>query len=178
MGKPIIKRWYQNYEPGTRNLELYCGMYKKHEAAKIREEFWTVFGQYMSPQLSAEGEKINWINYKTGVKYIQLRLSADNRSATISIDMLHPDEAMRVLYFRQFEQLKKIFATHFDNEWQWQQSVANEHNRPISRIYSSLDNVNLFKREDWPAIISFFKPRLIALDAFWSNVKYSFEMLK
>jgi hypothetical protein len=31
------------------------------------------------------------------------------------------------------------------------------------------------KRDDWPAIISFLKPRIIALDAFWSQAKYGFE---
>ena len=153
-------------------------MYKKHEASKIREEFWTVFGQYMSPQLSADGERINWINYKTGEKYIQFRLSAGNKSAAISIDILHPDAAVRSLYFAQFEQLKKIFTTYFDEAWQWQQSAVDDNDRPVSRIYTTLDNVNLLRREDWPAIISFFKPRLIALDAFWGNVRYSFEMLK
>jgi hypothetical protein len=28
---------------------------------------------------------------------------------------------------------------------------------------------------DWPAIISFLKPRIIALDEFWENVKPGFE---
>jgi len=153
-------------------------MYSKHEASKLRQAFWTSFGQYMSPQLSAEGEKINWVNYKTGEKYIQFRLSADNNAASISIELFHPDAGVRKLYYTQLEQLKNIFNDYFEEAWQWQETVFDEHGRAMSRVYTTLDNVNVFRRDDWPAIISFLKPRLIALDAFWSNVKYSFEMLR
>jgi len=40
-------------------------MFKRQEASRLREEFWTTFGRYMRPVLSTEGIKINWINYKT-----------------------------------------------------------------------------------------------------------------
>jgi hypothetical protein len=49
-------------------------MFSKQETAQLRKEFWTVFGQYMSPILSAAGEKISWINYKTGVKGVQFKM--------------------------------------------------------------------------------------------------------
>lgn len=132
----------------------------------------------MSPQLSAEGEKINWINYKTGEKHIQFRLSADNKSATIGIAIIHPDATLREIYFEQFIRLKNIFTGFMEEEWHWQPVVYDEHGKLMSMISTTLSNVSVFRREDWPAIISFFKPRLIALDAFWSNVKYSFEMLR
>ncbi|TVP42967.1 MAG: DUF4268 domain-containing protein, partial [Mongoliibacter sp.] len=38
-----------------------------------------------------------------------------------------------------------------------------------------LADVNVMEKDDWPAIISFLKPRIIALDAFWSNIKPAFE---
>ena len=41
-------------------------MYTKQEAAQLRKEFWTAFGQYMKPVPTEDGEKVNWINYKTG----------------------------------------------------------------------------------------------------------------
>ena len=52
-------------------------MFSKQHASQLRKEFWTVFGQYMSPINSYEGEKINWINYKTGVKGLQFKMHAD-----------------------------------------------------------------------------------------------------
>jgi hypothetical protein len=47
-------------------------MYSKDQASQLKQEFWTAFGQYMGPVLSAEGLRTNWINYKTGVKIFTL----------------------------------------------------------------------------------------------------------
>ncbi|RYZ22216.1 MAG: DUF4268 domain-containing protein, partial [Chitinophagaceae bacterium] len=65
-----------------------------------------------------------------------------------------------------------------DRGWRWQLHTANEYGKVISRIYTELSRVSVFKKEEWPALISFFKSNIIALDEFWSNVKYSFEMLR
>ena len=153
-------------------------MYSKQEAAKLREEFWTAFGQYMAPILSAEGEKINWINYKTGEKHIQFRMQSDNKKASIGIELSHNDPEIQQLYFEQFVQLKKIFLSIMEEEWLWVQHVANDHGKAISRIYTEINGVSIFKKDDWPRLISFFKPRIILLDEYWSNVKYSFEALR
>ncbi|MCU7549495.1 DUF4268 domain-containing protein [Chitinophagaceae bacterium LB-8] len=153
-------------------------MYSKQEAAKLKEEFWTAFGQYMAPILSADGEKINWINYKTGEKHIQFRMHADNKKASIAIELSHPDPGIQLLYFEQFIQLKNVFQSIVEEEWFWNQHVTNDHGKTISRIYHEITGVSIFKKEDWPKLISFFKPRIILLDEFWSNVKYNFEALR
>ena len=153
-------------------------MYSRQEAAQLKKEFWTVYGQYMSPVLSAEGEKVSWLNYKTGEKAIFFRLHADNKIATIAIELSHGDAGLRQLYFEQFRQLKKFLEKATDEEWLWQSAAIDDYGKSISRIYTELHDVSVFKREDWPRLISFFKPRLIALDEFWNNVKYSFEALR
>lgn len=153
-------------------------MYSKQEAAKLKEEFWTAFGLYMAPILSAEGERINWINYKTGEKHIQFRMQSDNKKASIGIELSHNDPDIQQLYFEQFVQLKKIFQNVVEEEWLWVQQVTNEHGKTISRIYTEINGVNTFKKDDWPRLISFFKSRIILLDEFWSNIKYSFEALR
>ena len=153
-------------------------MYTKQEASQLRQAFWTTFGQYMSPVLSAEGEKINWINYKTGEKNIVFRMQADNKKASIGVELNHPDEGIRHLYFEQFLQFKKLFEQSVQEDWSWVQDDHDEWGRGISRIYCEQDGISIFKKEDWPQLISFFKPRIIALDAFWSGVKYGFEGLR
>jgi hypothetical protein len=50
----------------------------------------------------------------------------------------------------------------------------NEYGIVTSRAGTSIQQVNIFNRADWPAIISFLKPRMIALDAFWIMAKDSF----
>lgn len=153
-------------------------MYTRQQAAQLRQEFWTTFGRYMSPILSAEGEKINWINYKTGEKAIQFKMQADNKKATIAIEITIADIELQQLYYEHFLQLKNIFQQTLPDEWNWALHTTNEEGKIVSKIYKELSNVSIFKKEDWPALISFFKTHIIALDKFWSDAKYSFEMLR
>ena len=153
-------------------------MYSKQEVTQLKKEFWTAFGQYMTPVLSAEGEKISWVNYKTGEKGIAFRLEADNKKATVAVELTHADTGIQQLYFEQFLQLKKIFESTVTGRWVWHLHTTDEYGKIVSRIYTELPQVSVFRKEDWPQLISFFKTNIIALDDFWSNVKYSFEALR
>jgi hypothetical protein len=153
-------------------------MYDKAQASQTRQAFWTTFGQYMAPQPSAEGERINWINYKTGEKAIRFSLQAGTTSATIGIVLTHTDAGVQQLYFEQFEQLRAVLHGELGEAWQWQLHTHDEYGKTISRIYTELSGVNVMNRHDWPRLISFFKPRLIALDQFWSEAKHLFESLR
>ena len=153
-------------------------MYSKQDAARLKQEFWTTFGQYMSPVLSAEGERTNWVNYKTGEKDIYFRMHADNIMARIAIELTHKDPGIQQLYFEQFRQFKNIFTGIAGEDWSWNLHSFDEHGKTVSKIEKTKSDISIFKKEDWPELISFFKPCIIALDEFWSNVKYGFETLR
>ena len=153
-------------------------MYSKEEAAQLKSTFWTALGQYMSPILSAEGEKVTWLNYKTGEKGVQFKMWADNKKAAIGIELSHSDVGIQQLYFDQLVELKAMLNEALAEEWTWVQLMNDEQGRTVSRIYTELAGVSIFKKEDWPAMISFFKPRLLALDHFWSSARYAFEALR
>ncbi|HEY5826491.1 MAG TPA: DUF4268 domain-containing protein [Cyclobacteriaceae bacterium] len=153
-------------------------MFKREEASRLREEFWTTFGKYMSPIPSAEGVKINWINYRTGIKDVYFRMDISQKSAEISITMEHHDRGMQELYFNQFREFKTLLHATLEEEWEWKLHVTVADGKVISRIYKEITGVSVFNKDHWPDLISFFKPRLISLDSFWENAKYSFEGLK
>lgn len=150
-------------------------MYSRHEASKLKQDFWTRFGQYMKPVPSATGEKVNWSNYKTGVPHIYFRLSAERDGATVSIQLAHPDAAQRLSQFAQLLALKNILHEQLGEEWVWTENLRDENNREISSVQINDRGLNVFNEADWPQLISFLKPRIIALDAFWSDVKPFFE---
>ena len=152
-------------------------MFKREEASRIRQEFWTAFGRYMSPVPSAEGMKINWINYHTSVKDVYFRMYINKESAMIYIAMEHRDAAVRELCFQQFEEFKTLLHAELKEEWVWERAYVND-GKTISRIYKQISGVSIFNKDHWPELISFFKPRIIALDRFWENARYSFETLK
>lgn len=153
-------------------------MYSKDQASQLKQAFWTIFGQYIAPQLSAEGEKINWINYKTGIKNLSFKMYVDGKHAFIAIEIAHADTGMQELLFEQFKAYRKILESHLGEAWHWELLTANESGKTVSMIYTKIDEVSIFKKDDWPALISFFKPRIIALDEFWSDVKYGFDLFK
>lgn len=153
-------------------------MFNRQEASRIREEFWTTFGRYMSPVPSAEGMKINWINYRTTFKDVYFRMEANQKSAVISITIEDPDAGIRELYFQQFQELKTVLHATLEEEWEWHAHRRIAEDKIISSIDKELPGISVFNKEQWPELISFFKPRIMALDRFWEDARYSFEALR
>jgi hypothetical protein len=129
----------------------------------------------MSPIPSAEGLKINWVNYHTRVKDIHFRMDAGRHSICISLEQR--DAVSRHQYFEQFLKFKTLFHSIVEEDWEWQEDV-NVEGKIISSICKQLQGHSVMNKAHWPELISFFKPRIIALDAFWTDAKYSFEDLK
>lgn len=151
-------------------------MYSRQEASKLKQDFWTRFGQYMKPVPSAAGEKVNWSNYKTGVPHIYFRLSAERDGASISIHLAHPDPVQRASQYAQLLALKNVLHEQSGEEWIWTEDFRDENSREISSVHVAVDGLSVLREADWPQLISFLKPRIIALDAFWSDVKPFFEI--
>ena len=149
-------------------------MYSKHETSRIKQLFWTSFGQYMKPVPSASGEKVNWPNYKTGIGHIYFRMRAEKGHASIAIE-LTGSSASQETQFEQFLQLKTLLHGMLGEEWVWESSVADENGHTISRIHTSITGVNVMDQSSWPAIISFLKQRIMVLDEFWVGVREMFE---
>lgn len=152
-------------------------MFSREEAARLRQQFWISFGQYMKPILGAEGLPVNWVNYKTGVKQVFFRMDAEKKSASIAIEIAHPDAGLRELFFEQFQEFKLLLEGVLDEQWDWQLSTTNSYDKQVARIERVLPNVSVYNQQQWPAIIAFLKPRIIALDEFWTDVKPVFEDL-
>ena len=159
----------------SKRLFYFATMYTRQEASVIRKKFWTSFGQYMKPIVSASGEKVNWLNYKTGVKYLYFRMDVDNKKASVAIELRHPDTSEQQQYFEQLQELKNILEQSTREVWQWQLQYSDEDGNMVSRVFTSLNTINVYNPADWPVLISFLKPRIIALDQFWDLVKDGFE---
>lgn len=152
-------------------------MYSRDEKVKIKQAFWTAFGQYMKgvPIFDEEGKSKNWLNYKTGVRGIRFKTDATDKYGYIGIELLHKDDDERQLVYEQFLSLKAMLHEQLGEEWTWEPDFVDGFEKKYVRIYSTISDVNIFKEGDWPALISFFKPRILALDAFWDDAKALFE---
>ncbi|MDF2516377.1 MAG: hypothetical protein K0R59_1673 [Sphingobacterium sp.] len=153
-------------------------MYSREEVKQLKQLFWTKFGQFMSLHSSADGDKVNWVNYKTGIKHLYFKMDADKKSAKIAIIWSHTDAGIRALMAEQFLQYKGLLHDILGEEWEWDMDGYDEYGKPICQIYKTLVGHSIFKEAEWGELIAFFKPRMIALDEFWSSAKYAFDIFK
>lgn len=152
-------------------------MYTKEEASMARQKFWISFGKYMAPILSADQNKINWINYRTGVKSIAFKMDATYNFAYVGIEIQAKDQELRKIYFDQFLAMKSILEEYLPGEWYWHSDTTNESGNRVARIFTRLEQVNVFRESDWPAIISFLKERIMNVDKFWCEYHELFKTL-
>lgn len=150
-------------------------MYSKEAASKLRQQFWTKFGQYMKPVPGTGGEAVNWLNYKTGNRHIMFRMDANKQQAFIAIEIRHTQHSERMNYYEQFISLKTLLENETGFNWHWQAEAVDDNGQGVSRISQTLEPVNVLNEKDWPGIIAFLKPRIVSLDAFWYLVKDGFE---
>ena len=118
---------------------------------------------------------MNWINYKTGVKNIHFKMGADNSEAIVRIE-ISGDAEIQDKFINLFLSLKTALEKYTTCEWKWQAQTVGADGKIISCIFCTKEGVNIFKKEDWPALISFFKENILAIDNFWAEHKEIFEM--
>ena len=154
-------------------------MYSKEESSLIRKKFWTALGRHLSTKPSAEGLRVNWLNYKTGIKHVLFRMDCVKKETYIGIELHHPDSDIRELFYEQFLELKTYLHSTLEEEWIWNEEYyIEETDKTISRIFTSIDGYTLFNQEHWVDMIKFLAPRMRKLDEFWADAKYSFDALK
>jgi hypothetical protein len=102
-------------------------------------------------------------------------MHADHKVARISIELTHGDSMIRQIFFEHFIAMKGMLHAALQEEWQWIPEAFDEWGKPVSLIQTEVPGINVMNEKTWPDIIVFFKPRLIALDLFWGDVKDSME---
>ena len=142
-------------------------MYSARQSAEIRQQFWISLGKYLTPVPSASGSRISWLNYHTGIKYLYFRMHADSQEAYLGVESEHPEGEVRRAIFARFRLLSESLDTNIPLLWHWEEEAVNINGKLVSRIFLRLENVNIMDNRCWPAMISFFKSGIIALDKFW-----------
>lgn len=153
-------------------------MYSKEEAYQKKKDFWIAYGGYMKLQMNAEERRVNWVNYKTGVKGLYFKSDVDRKFASVAIEMSHANPAMNEMIWEQFEAYEVVLASYLGNDCVWNKNDQTEDGKPILTIGIRLENVSIFRESDYPAIIDFLKTNMIALDAFWTDHQESFDVFK
>jgi len=144
-------------------------MFTKEEQKTINAAFWTRFKEQAGVNKGATGKRINWVNYPTHLKQLYVRLHADTEIARFSIDVQAKDDKVRAIVWEKMIELKKVMEEEMNTSGLWQETAHNVAGQSISRISWTLENVNMYNKEDQNKIFGFFIPLLVGFDRFYST---------
>ncbi len=138
-------------------------MFSREESKKIRQEFWTSFGQEYSRK---------WILYDTKVKEIQLKFTFAQKRAIVSLDIESDDEIIQAYYLEKLESLKTILKSEYLADIVFDAEYELPEGKTVSRIYTELqDKVSINNKSDWPEVKHFFAENMHQMELFWLEFK-------
>ena len=152
-------------------------MWSKEEARNRNIRFYTNFGVYMKKHAGEYGEKIRWVNYRTGVNSIRFKIEAFKNTSRVCIDIVNKDEGVREVFFEQFEEFKTLLSNSM-NPLDWIKEYRIDSGVYITRIFTEINGPSINQESDWGDIYRFFEKNLIALHEFWEISQDVFQDLE
>jgi hypothetical protein len=154
-------------------------MYSKEEAKELRMEFWERFRNYSAIRRRQKGRPQKWMLDKTGIKALNLRFFIDRKTALVGIDIESPDMELRMGLYEKLESLKSLLEKSMNGKMTWELDYIRENGKSVSRVFVSLNDVDIYDRECWPSVYKFFYTNMMKLESFFMEykdlLKYSSE---
>ena len=146
-------------------------MLSREQQKQFNLDFWGEFKEYMKKHRSSNGRRINWLNYPSDVKDVYIRLYADSKIASLSLDIQSRDEGIRAIIWEQMTELRAIMEKIMNVHGEWIYDLNLPDGRTISRITWSKKGLNYLKTEDKERIFEFLKFNLLGFDKFYQEFK-------
>lgn len=143
-------------------------MYKKEELKFLNTQFWDEFKTFMTKHKSNSGKRINWLNYKTNIDSIYLRLETDKNLVRVCFDIQHKDAEIRSIIWEQMNELKKVLTDEMGSG-NWNDKAFNATLPEFCRISWELNDVHYLNSDDKEKIFLFFEDKLISFDRFYDT---------
>lgn len=137
-------------------------MFSREESKRIREEFWTEFGQKFPRK---------WILYNTRIKEVQLKFTFTNDHALVSLDVSSSDELIQQYYTEKFQSLETILRTDYLPEATLEENYILPEGKSVTRIYVQLEGVNIHNRKHWEQVFQFLYKNMEQLENFFTDFR-------
>lgn len=152
-------------------------MFTKEEEKALRSEFWDILLKELRQHKSAEGRKINWLKYPTGMKDVFIRGEADHNGCRICLDFQFKNNGIRELFWEQLLETKTVFENTMDWPVNWIPNFKHSYGTEISRVCVEYPNTHLFRKKDWPQMHQFMVKQFRNFDTYWSEFNELYFML-
>jgi len=146
-------------------------MYSKEEAKALRIEFWERFKGYSGLRRRQKGKPEKWILDRTGIKALDLKFHIDRQCAQVGFEIETNDMDRRLEIFDKLESLKKLLENAMKSELTWEVDYTRENGKSVSRIYTKLDNVDIYNKDTWPDVFKFFYKNMMKFESFFEEYR-------
>ncbi len=152
-------------------------MLKKEEQKALRINFWNLFEQHNKKSRSAGGRRVNWTQYKTGIKDIYIRMDFNTKEAFCAIDLQMKDLGIRELVWEQFMETQNLLLNYVGKEMLLLPHFTNFEEQSIHRMCWKMEDVSITKETDYPKVIEFLTEKIKGVDEFWTEFSELFAAL-
>ncbi len=110
--------------------------------------------------------------HRTKIKGVALRFDIDRKSAKVILELHNRSERLRLKAFEVLERYKIILEDGFENGLKWEFYFQRpDSGQEVCRIYTTLDNVDLHRQNQWPDIYNFFIENMLKLEENFLQVR-------
>lgn len=153
-------------------------MFSKDEEKALKGAFWGTLTTKIQKYRSANGRRVNWFKYRTGLNEIYVRTEVDQHGCKICIDLQFKNSGIRELFYEQFLETKTVFENTMISPVIWQPNYEHGYGTEVSRISVENTTTNLYRQEDWPEMHQFIITHLRRVDEYWVDFGELFKTLK
>lgn len=153
-------------------------MLSKQEKKQLNIDFFTAFGRIMQGCFSETGKRIQWTNYRTGIRGLYVRIELGKKSVSFNIDLEMKDPDILEMMWEQMLELKPVLETEMPNQLIWEDNYTKQSGIRVSRVQCTLDQGSIYDKSTWPEMLQFLKKNILAFDRFWANCFDIFKALE
>ena len=140
-------------------------MYSIEEKKKLTEDFWKLFKRRCSVHPELKFKKKKWILHRTKIKGVALRFDVGRKDAKVILELHNSSEKMRLKAFEVLERYKVVVEEGFENGLTWEFYFQRpESGQEVCRIYTTLENVDIHRQNQWPNIYNLFIDNMVRLE--------------
>ncbi len=139
-------------------------MFSKEEKKKLTIQFWDAFSLYCSRMGFLRGRGKTWILHRTKVSNVHLKFDLSNSNVKVVLELEHRNEEKRLEMFEKLEMYQSLLEDGFVNGLIWDFAYLREKGNEVCRIYTQLDNANIYNISQWEDIFSFMAENMYLLE--------------
>jgi len=144
-------------------------MLSKEALKNLNTEFWFGFKKRMQKHKSCSGKKTNWLNYKTNLSHIFVRMETDKGVIRFCFDFQLKDNEIREIVWEQMHELKTVLESEMGEEAVWHENYPSDHVHYLNRIFWQKEGLNYLNQEDTEEIYAYFEHKLLCFDRFYDT---------